>query len=95
MPCGRAQTPRARAQLVLSEIGSGSPTSLQAVRALAVFLKEPSQRDSVVEEARAWLADPSTAGNHVALLVAARLHALRGETGEALKICHNAQDLEL
>lgn len=83
-------------ELVLSEIGPTSPAALQAVRLLAVYLKQgEAGREGVLEQVAGWLADPASASNVTVLLVAATVYALEGNYVEALRICHNAASLEL
>jgi hypothetical protein len=82
-------------QLVLSEITSASPPSLQAVKALAAYMKGPSQREAVMEEVAAWLHIPAAANDPVVLLVAAMLYALEDNYVESLKTCHSSTELEL
>ena len=83
------------AQLVLSEIGSSSPTSLQAVRTLAEYLKDEGARAAALETAAGWLADPASASNATVLLVAGMLHALEETWVEALTACHSGNSLEM
>ena len=80
-------------QLVMSEIGASSPMALQAVKALALYMKQ--QREAAMEQVAAWLADPSCTSNPTVLLVAGLLYALEGNQVEALKTCHTGGSLEM
>lgn len=82
-----------RLQLVMSEISGASPMSLQAVKALALYMKD--QREAALEAAASWLTDPAAASNSTVLLVAGMLYALEENYVEALKACHTGGSLEM
>ena len=94
-PVGLPPHPCPLLQMVLSEVSSSSPTALQAVRLLAVYLKDGLQKEGVLEQVGAWTIDPTAASNPTVLLVAAMVYALEDNYVEALRICHNAANLEL
>lgn len=81
-------------QLVLSEITSGAPPALRAVRILATYLKGP-ERSSAVEQARAWAEDPAIATNATVLMISGLILAEEGHLEAALKACHSGLGLEM
>ena len=83
------------AQLVLSEIGASSPMALQAVKELALYLKDGAQREAVLGRVGEWLTDMSCTGNATVLLVAGLVYLLEENYVEALKCCHSGQSLEM
>lgn len=80
-------------QLVMSEISTSSPMSLQAVKALALYMKE--QKEAALEAVAGWLADPTATSNPTVLLVAGLLFALEENYVEALKACHGGGSMEM
>lgn len=63
---------------------------------LATYLKSPeTQRDAALEQAAAWLEDPSAVSNATALLAAAMIFALEGNLESALKACHSGLNMEM
>lgn len=82
-------------QLVQSEITESSPEPLQAVKQLAVYLKDESQRQDTLEQISSWLADPSYANNSTVLTIIGLIYALEGNYVEALRACHSGTSLEM
>ncbi|GAB4817776.1 hypothetical protein N2152v2_004822 [Parachlorella kessleri] len=82
-------------ELVLAEISSSSPMALQAVRQLALYLKDGSQREAVLAQVASWLTDMSCTNNATVLLVAGLVFLLEENYVEALKCCHNGLNLEM
>lgn len=82
-------------ELVLAEIGSDSPMALQAVKQLALYLKDSAKRESVLEQVSAWLTDMSCTNNATVLLVAGLVFLLEENYVEALKCCHSGLSLEM
>lgn len=82
-------------QLVLAEINSSSPMALQAVRQLALYLKDAAAHSNVVEQVAAWMGDLSCSSNPTVLTVAGLVHMLEDNYVEALKCCHSGQSLEM
>lgn len=82
-------------QLPISEITDDAPTSLQAVKLLAMYLSDESKKDHVLSTIQEWLADPSCSSNVTLLLMAAMIFTNEGNNVEALKCCHSASSLEL
>ncbi|KAL4859580.1 Coatomer subunit epsilon-1 [Chlorella vulgaris] len=80
-------------ELVMSEISTSSPMSLQAVKALALYMKE--QKEAALEAVAGWLADPTATSNPTVLLVAGLLFALEENYVEALKACHGGGSMEM
>ena len=80
-------------QLVMSEITGSSPMALQAVKALALYMKQ--QKEAALEAAAGWLADPAAASNPTVLLVAGLLYALEEDYVEALRTCHTGGSMEM
>ena len=78
---------------MLSEISAASPVALQAVKALALYMK--SQKAAALEQAAAWLTDPACTSNPTVLLVAGLLYALEENYVEALRTCHTGGSLEM
>lgn len=85
----------ARPQLVLSEISGSSPVALQAVKQLALYLKDEGARGAVVEQVAEWLGDMNYTNNATVLLVAGLVYLLEENYVEALKCCHSGQSLEM
>lgn len=81
--------------MVMSEITDASPQALQAVRWLAVYMKDEARRGEALDAVAAWLSDPSYASNATALLVAGLVFALEENFVEALKACHSSSNLEM
>lgn len=80
-------------QLVMAEVNEGSPLALQAVKALALYMK--AQREAALSQADAWLANPAAAANPTVLLVAGLLRTLEEDHVEALRACHSGGSLEM
>jgi coatomer protein complex subunit epsilon len=80
-------------QLVMSEITSASPMALQAVKTLALYMKQ--QKEAALEAAAGWLSDPAAAANPTVLLIAGLLFALEENYVDALKACHTGGSLEM
>lgn len=101
MPCGRpargrnCAPPAACPQLVLAEISGSSPIALQAVKQLALYMKEPGRREAVLEQVTGWLTDMTYTGNATVLLVAGLVFLLEENYVEALKCCHSGLSLEM
>ena len=81
--------------MVLAEISSSSPMALQAVRQLALYLKDGSQREAVLAQVASWLTDMSCTNNATVLLVAGLVFLLEENYVEALKCCHSGLNLEM
>jgi coatomer protein complex subunit epsilon len=77
----------------MSEITGSSPAALQAVKALALYMKQ--QKEAALDAAAGWLADPSCASNPTVLLVVGLLYALEENYVEALRACHTGGSLEM
>jgi coatomer protein complex subunit epsilon len=83
------------AQLVLAEISSSSPIALQAVKQLALYMKDSSHREAVLEQVAGWLTDMSCTNNATVLLVAGLIYLTEENYVEALKCCHSGLSLEM
>ncbi|PRW58190.1 coatomer subunit epsilon-1-like [Chlorella sorokiniana] len=79
--------------LVMSEIDSSSPMALQAVKALALYMK--AQKEAALAQATEWRTDPVAASNPTVLLIAGLLYALEEDWVEALRACHTGGSLEM
>lgn len=83
---------------MLSEISKEAPLALQAVKALAQYLKCPEsdpQKKEAMDQTTAWIDDPSVASNATVLLIAGLIQALEGNLEMALKACHRGLSLEM
>ena len=69
--------------------------ALQAVKELALYLKDGAQREAVLGRVGEWLTDMSCTGNATVLLVAGLVYLLEENYVEALKCCHSGQSLEM
>lgn len=77
----------------MSEVTDASPAALQAVKALALYMK--AQREAALAAAAGWLTDPAAASNPTVLLIAGLLYCLEEDYVEALRCCHTGGSLEM
>ncbi|KAH7428380.1 hypothetical protein KP509_10G089800 [Ceratopteris richardii] len=82
-------------QLVINEINDAAPTSLQAVKLLALYLGETHRRDETLSNLKEWLSDPALASNPTLQLVGGIIYVNEQDYNEALKYTHGGQTLEL
>ncbi|KAK6916904.1 hypothetical protein RJ641_017655 [Dillenia turbinata] len=82
-------------QLVISEIDSNAPTPLQAVKFLALYLSDPTQKDLTITNLREWLGDAALANNPILRLVAGIVFMHEQDYNEALKYTHAGGTMEL
>ncbi|CAI5946841.1 unnamed protein product [Closterium sp. NIES-65] len=75
-------------QLVMDEITESSATALQAVKLLATYLADKSNKDAVVAGLEGYLSDPVICKNATLLLVAGTVYAREQNFVDALKIAH-------
>ncbi|KAK9810168.1 hypothetical protein WJX72_005996 [[Myrmecia] bisecta] len=82
-------------ELVINEVSSSSPTALQAVKLLAQYLGNKTDKEQVLSTIADWLADPACNGNSMVLLIAGIIYTHEGNYVEALKACHTGISLEI
>ncbi|CAI5520392.1 unnamed protein product [Closterium sp. Naga37s-1] len=75
-------------QLVMDEITESSATALQAVKLLATYLADKSNKDAVVAGLEGYLSDPVIGKNATLLLVAGTVYAREQNFVDALKVAH-------
>lgn len=68
--------------------------ALQAVKALAQYLSEPSSRNSVVSQIDAWMQDVNAAGSTAVQAVAATVYIHEGSFQQALRAIRSFATLE-
>ncbi|KAL5704333.1 hypothetical protein ACHQM5_022776 [Ranunculus cassubicifolius] len=82
-------------QLVINEIDSSQPTSLQAVKLLALYLSGPENKESAISSLREWLNDSAIGSNPVLRLMAGIIFMHEQDYNEALKHTHSGGTMEL
>jgi len=80
---------------VINRVDSSSPTSLLAVKMLATYLSQPTQRDAVVATIEEWLKDENTGNDPTLQLMAATIYFHAGDTKEALRAVKNPTNMEM
>lgn len=82
-------------QLVINEIDDSAPTSLQAVKLLALYLASGESKEGPLSSLKEWLSDAAIASNPTLQLVAGTIYAHEEDYNEALKYTHGGQTLDL
>ncbi|KAG7034786.1 Coatomer subunit epsilon-2 [Cucurbita argyrosperma subsp. argyrosperma] len=82
-------------QLAISEIDSSAPTSLQAVKLLALYLSDPSSKESTIASLQEWLSDLAIANNPTLRLIAGIIFMHEQDFNEALKHTNAGGTMEL
>ncbi|KAG6594404.1 coatomer subunit epsilon-1-like [Cucurbita pepo subsp. pepo] len=82
-------------QLVVSEIDSSAPTPLQAVKLLALYLSDPSSKESTIASLHEWLSDPAIGNNPTLRLIAGIIFMHEQDYNEALKHTNAGGTMEL
>eukprot|EP00898_Chlorokybus_atmophyticus_P004384 jgi/Chlat1/4947/Chrsp32S04941 len=72
-------------QIVIDEIASNAPTSLQAVKLLAQYFASEQNKDMVLSTLQQWLSDPSYSLSGPLLLVAGVIYSNEQDYVNALK----------
>lgn len=75
-------------QLVIDEITDSSATALQAVKLLAIYLADRSNKDSVLSSLEGYLSDTVVGKNPTLLLVAGAVYTHEENYVDALKVTH-------
>lgn len=81
--------------LVINEINDSAPTSLQAVKLLALYLSSPERKESTISSLKDWLADPAIANNATLRLIAGTIFTHEEDYNEALKHTNAGGTMEL
>jgi coatomer subunit epsilon len=90
----RIQVARGNYDAVLSLVSEASHISLQAVKALALLLKNPSSTDGVLAAVRAWLDDAVATASENLVLMCAIIYAVVGDSDNALRAASRVPMLE-
>lgn len=81
--------------LVINEIHDSSPTPLQAVKLLALYLSSPDNKESVISNLKEWLSDPAMANIPSLKLIAGIIFMHEQDYNEALKHTNVGGTMEL
>lgn len=84
-----------QSELVMSEIGDASALGLVAVKLFAKYLKDKSQKDSILATLREWMSDPVSNSNPYVCIMAGTIFSREEDYVEALKACHTGTTLEM
>ncbi|KAI5664171.1 hypothetical protein M9H77_23494 [Catharanthus roseus] len=82
-------------QLVINEIDDSAATPLQAVKLLAMYLANPSNKEAVIASLQEWLGDPAIGNNPILRLIAGMIFMHEEDFNEALKHTHAGGTMEL
>ncbi|KAF8408576.1 hypothetical protein HHK36_004639 [Tetracentron sinense] len=82
-------------QLVINEIDSSAPTSLQALKLLALYLIGPENKQTTISNLQEWLGDPAIGNNPVLRLIAGIIYMHEQDYNEALKHTNAGGTMEL
>ena len=82
--------------IVLQEIPESSSVAIgkRAVKLLAAYLDNPSNRETVHLQLNEWLADATASQNKTLQLIAAAIYAAEDNTKEAFKVLRDGSNLE-
>jgi len=81
-------------QIVLDEINTTAHPSLQAVKLLATYLSNESNRDISMVTVKEWMGDGVAAGNQHLQVVAGSIYLHEGLFEDAMKVLHQSSGLE-
>lgn len=81
-------------ELVINEVSTSSPQTLQAVKLLAQYQGAKLTKEDVLKTLGEWLQDPTSNSNSMVVLVAGTIYTNEGDNVEALKALHNVSTLE-
>lgn len=82
-------------ELVINEIPSSAPQTLQAIKLLAQYHGSKLSKEDVLATIADWLADPAVSYNSTVLLVAGIIYTNEANHVEALKALHGGDTLEM
>lgn len=81
-------------QIVQDEVQASSSPSLQAVKLLATYLADQSNKEIALVTLKEWLADGVAASNPHLLLVAGTIYLHEQLTEDAMRVLHQSNTLE-
>jgi len=92
----RSYIAQGKYQIVLDEIkdSPSTPTPLQAVKLLAVYLAKEDRRDIALTTLKEWMADGVTANNPTLQVIAATVYFHEGNYETAMRCVHQSNSLE-
>jgi hypothetical protein len=67
---------------------------LRAIKLLATYLDNPSNKEIALLQMREWLSDPVAAGNKTVQIIAATLFIQEDNVKEAFKVIKNGTNME-
>jgi coatomer protein complex subunit epsilon len=71
-----------------------TPTGLRAVKLLATYLSDPSQKDASLQQLKEWQTDPQHGNNATLQIVASLMYGNEGDFKSALAAVRNGTTLE-
>ncbi|XP_025836135.1 coatomer subunit epsilon-like isoform X2 [Agrilus planipennis] len=90
----RAYMAQSKFLVVLDEISSSSPPSIQSLKILAEYLSNKSKKEGVLKQLEQKLSEGSVAGNDTLVLVAATIYEQEDNLELAYRVLHSSDSLE-
>jgi coatomer protein complex subunit epsilon len=92
----RAYLAQGQYDIIFSEIGDGQdvPLALRALKQLAIYLSDPSSKESSLQMLEGWIQEPNGGNNNTLLLVLAIAYTHDGNLMGAIELLHRGLNIE-